>query len=229
MKPTAVPASVGALIKRGYWVGDNRIARLMCVEWIWAKTVKKWCATTQSNHLLPVVENTLNLEFTVESPKRVWAGDLTCVWTTEGWLYLAAMLDLYSRAVIGWAMGRRLTVDLAERAFTMALANRNPPAGLLHHSDRSSRYAEHSHQRVLSEHGITTSMSYTGNCWDKACVETFFGILKRELIYHRHYVIREEGTQDIFEYIEVLYNWRRRHANLSYDSPAEFQARTAVA
>jgi putative transposase len=138
-------------------------------------------------------------------------------------------LDLYSRTVIGWAMGHRLTVDLAEQGLTMALANRTPTAGLLHHSDRGSQYAATSYQQLLTTHGITTSMSRRGNCWDNACVESFFGTLKRELVYRRHYATREDATQDIFEYIEVFYNRRRCHSTLGYDSPAEFEARTAVA
>jgi putative transposase len=131
--------------------------------------------------------------------------------------------------VIGWAMGHRLTVDLAERALTMALTHRKPMAGLLHHSDRGSQYAARRYQRLLGEHGITSSMSRPGNCWDNAWVESFFGTLKRELVYHRRYATRNEATQDIFEYIEVFYNRRRRHSTLGYDSPAEFEARTAVA
>jgi putative transposase len=151
------------------------------------------------------------------------------VWTAEGWLYLAVLLDLYSRAVIGWARGGRLTGDLAERALTMALANRTPPAGLLHHSDRGSQYAATRYQHLLGEHGMIPSMSRTGNCWDNACVESFFGTLKRELVYHRHYATRDDATRDIFEYIEVFYNRKRRHSTLGYDSPAEYEARTAVA
>ncbi len=151
------------------------------------------------------------------------------MWTTEGWLYLAVILDLYSRRVIGWAMGHRLTVELAEQALTMALAIRIPRAGLLHHSDRGSQSAATSYQRLLGEHGITTSMSRQGNCWDNACVKSFFGTLTRELVYHRHYATREDATQDIFEYIEVFYNRKRRHSTLGYVSPAEYEARTAVA
>ncbi len=223
------PSIWDVLIKQGYCVGEHRVARLMRVEGIRAKTVKKWRATTQSNPRLPVAENTLNRQFTVAHPNQVWAGDLTYVWTTEGWLYLAVILDLYSRLVVGWAMGHRLTVELAEQALTMALANRNPLAGLLHHSDRGSQYAATSYQRVLTTHGITTSMSRRGNCWDNACVESFFGTLKRELVYHRHYATREDAKRDIFEYIEVFYNRKRRHSTLGYDSPAEYEARTAVA
>ena len=223
------PSIWDALLKQGHGVGEHRVARLMRVEGIRAKTVKKWRATTQSTHRLPVATNTLNRQFTVTQPNRVWAGDITYVWTTEGWLYLAVILDLYSRLVIGWAMGHRLTVELAEQALTMALANRTPTTGLLHHSDRGSQYAATRYQRLLGEHGITASMSRTGNCWDNACVESFFGTLKRELVYHRHYATREDATRDIFEYIEVFYNRLRRHSTLGYDSPAEFEARTAVA
>ena len=223
------PSIWDALLKQGHRTGEHRVARLMRQHGIRAKTVKKWRATTQSQHRFPVAANTLNRQFTVEYPNRVWAGDLTYIWTAEGWLYLAVLLDLYSRAVIGWAMGVRLTVDLAERALTMALANRTPTAGLLHHSDRGSQYAATSYQQLLATHGITTSMSRTGNCWDNACVESFFGTLKRELVYHRHYATREDATQDIFEYIEVFYNRKRRHSTLGYDSPAEYEARTAVA
>ena len=223
------PSIWDALLKQGHCVGEHRVARLMRVEGIRAKTVKKWRATTQSNHRGLVAENTLNRQFTVEHPNRVWAGDLTYVGTTEGWLYLAVILDLYSRLVIGWAMGARLTADLAEQALTMALANRTPTAGLLHHSDRGSQYAAASYQRVLDAHGLIPSMSRKGNCWDNACVESFFGTLKRELVYHRHYTTREDATQDIFEYIEVFYNRKRRHSTLGDDSPAEYAARAEVA
>jgi putative transposase len=223
------PSIWDVLIKQGHRIGEHRVARLMHQDGIRAKTVKKWRATTQSNHRLPVAENTLNRQFTVTQPNWVWAGDLTYVWTTEGWLYLAVVLDLYSRLVIGWAMGHRLTVELAEQALTMALANRNPQAGLLHHSDRVSQYAATDYQRLLGEHGITPSMSRTGNCWDNACVERFFGTLTRELVYHRHYATRDDATRDILEYIEVFYNRKRRHSTLGYDSPVEYEARTAVA
>jgi putative transposase len=223
------PSIWQALVQRGHRVGEHRVARLMRQDGIRAKTVKKWRATTQSDHRWPVAENTLNRQFTIARPNRVWAGDISYVWTAEGWLYLAVVLDLYSRAVIGWAMGARLTVDLAQQALTMAIRHRTPKAGLLHHSDRGSQYAATSYQQLLTRHGIAVSMSRRGNCWDNACVESFFGTLKRELIYHRRYRTREEATQDIFEYIEVFYNRRRRHSTLGHCSPAEFEARTAVA
>ena len=223
------PSIWDALVKQGHRIGEHRVARRMRQNGIRAKTVKKWRATTQSNHRLPVAQNTLNRQFMVEAPNRVWAGDLTYVWTTEGWLYLAVLLDLYSRRVIGWAMGHRLTVDLAEQALTMALVTRRPEAGLLHHSDRGSQYAASRYQQLLDAQGLVPSMSRTGNCWDNACVESFFGTLKRELVHHRHYATRDDATRDIFEYIEVFYNRQRRHSTLGYDSPSEYEARTVVA
>ncbi len=223
------PSIWDALVKRGHRLGENRVARLMRTEGIRAKTVKKWRATTESGHKLPVAANTLNREFRVEQPNRVWAGDITYVWTNEGWLYLAVVLDLFSRQVIGWAMGQRLTVDLAKEALTMALWRRKPSAGLLHHSDRGSQYAATGYQQILGEHGIECSMSRKGNCWDNACVESFFGTLKKELIHHRRYLTREEARQEIFEYIEVFYNRMRRHSTLGYCSPAEFEAMIEVA
>ena len=228
-EPSGRPRIWDALIKRGPRVGEQRLARLMRADGIRAKTVKQWRATTDSGPPWPVATHALNRQFQVAQPNRVWAGDLTYVWTTEGWLYLAVGLDLYSRLVIGWAMGHRLTVELAERALTMALANRTPTAGLLHHSDRGSPYAAPRSQRLLGEHGITPSMSRTGNCWDNACVERFFGTLTRELVSHRRSATRDAATQDSFEYIEVFYNRTRRHATRGDDSPAECEARTAVA
>lgn len=217
------------LVKQGHHVGEHRVARLMRQDGIRAKTVTKWRATTSSSHGLPVAANTLDRQFRVSQPNRVWAGDITYVWTREGWLYLAVLLDLYSRAVIGWAMGPRLTGALTEQALRMALTTRRPTAGLLHHSDRGSQYAAGSYQQLLTTHGITASMSRKGNCWDNACVESFFGTLKRELVYQRQYATRGDATQDIFEYIEVFYNRNRRHSMLGYQSPAEYEAQRAVA
>ncbi|MEK6631968.1 MAG: IS3 family transposase [Nitrospirota bacterium] len=223
------PSIWRALCAQGHRVGEQRVARLMRHDGLRAKTVKKWRATTDSSHCVPVAANTLQRQFTVSQPNRVWAGEITYVWTMEGWLYLAVLLDLYSRAVIGWAMGPRLTGDLTEQALRMALTTRLPEAGLLHHSDRESQDAAGPYQQLLTTHGITASMSRTGNCWDNACVESFFGTLKRERVYHRQYATRSVATQDIFEYIEVFYNRKRRHSTLGYQSPAEYEARCAVA
>jgi len=155
-----------ALVKQGHRVGEHRVARLMRHGSIRAKTVTKGRATTPSQHQLPVAANILDRAFTVGVPNRVWAADLTYVWTLEGWRYLAVLLDLYSRRVVGWAMGQRLTVELVEQALTMALVNRIPTAGLVHHSDRGSQYAATSYQRRLTEYGLLSSMSRKGNCWE---------------------------------------------------------------
>ena len=223
------PSIWHALRSRGRCVGEKRVARLMRAEGIRAKTVKKWRATTDSGHKLPVAGNTLDRRFAVSTPNRVWAGDITYVWTDEGWLYLAVVLDLFSRAVIGWAMSARLTADLASAALTMALRRRQPGQGLLHHSDRGIQYASGDYQRLLGEHGIACSMSRKGNCWDNACVESFFGTFKKELIHDQRYASREEAKQDVFEWIEVFYNRLRRHSTLGYRSPAEFEAMREVA
>lgn len=218
-----------ALREQGHQVGEHRVARLMRQANLQAKTVSKWRVTTDSAHRFPVVANHLNRQFTVAAPNQVWAGDLTYIWTREGWLYLAILLDLYSRAVVGWAMGARLTEELTQHALQMALHRRQPKPGLLHHSDRGSQYAANAYQQRLRAAGIRGSMSRRGNCWDNACVESFFGTLKRELIHHRQYHTREEAKQEIFEYLEVFYNRQRRHSTLGYRSPAEFEARAAVA
>ena len=217
------------LREAGHPVSENRVARLMREHGIRAKTVKKWKATTDSSHRLPVAPNTLDRQFAVTAANRVWAGDITYCWTEEGWLYLAVVLDLYSRAAIGWAMGNRLTADLATDALTMALWRRKPDKELLCHSDRGVQYASHDYQDLLTEHAITCSMSRKGSCWDNACVESFFGTLKKELVHHRQYRTREEAKQDIFEWIEEFYNRQRRHSTLGYRSPAEFEAIMKVA
>jgi putative transposase len=223
------PRIWGALREQGHQVGEHRVARLMRQANLQAKTVSKWRVTTDSAHRLPVAANHLNRQFTVAAPNQVWAGDLTYIWTREGWLYLAILLDLYSRAVVGWARGARLTEELTQHALQMALHRRQPKPGLLHHSDRGSQYAANAYQQRLRAAGIRGSMSRRGNCWDNACVESFFGTLKRELIHHRQYHTREEAKQEIFEYLEVFYNRQRRHSTLGYRSPAEFEARAAVA
>ena len=159
-----------------------------------AKTVKKWRATTDSAHPHPVAPNTLNRQFAVTKPNRVWAGDITYVWTAEGWLYLAVVLDLYSRRVIAWGMSSRLTQDLATAALTMAVERRRPASGVLHHTDRGSQYAATTYRELLAGHGLTASMSRRANCWDNAVVESFFHTLKTELVHHRCYRTREEAT-----------------------------------
>jgi transposase InsO family protein len=218
------PRVHAALQAQGQQVGEHRVARLMRAGAIRAKTVKRWRATTDSAHSHPVAPNTLNRQFAVTKPNRVWAGDITYVWTAEGWLYLAVVLDLYSRRVIAWGMDSRLTQDLATAALTMALERRRPTAGVLHHTDRGSQYAATAYSERLSRHGLTASMSRRANCWDNAVVESFFHTLKTELVHHRCYRTREEAQREIFEWIEVFYNRVRRHSTLGYRSPAEFEA-----
>lgn len=219
------PRVHATLRAQGQRVSPHRVARLMRAGGIRAKTVKKWRATTDSAHAHPVVPNTLNRQFAVAAPNRVWAGDITYVWTTEGWLYLAVVLDLYSRRVMAWGMGSRLTQELATAALTMALEHRRPARGVVHHTDRGSQYAATRYRELLADHGLTASMSRRGNCWDNAVVESFFHTLKTELVFHRRYLTRDEARQDIFEWIEVFYNRVRRHSTLGYCSPAEFEAR----
>jgi len=157
-------------------------------------------------------------------PDRCWAGDITYLWTQEGWLYLAVLLDLYSRRVVGWATSDRLTEELTLRALDQALAHRRPTEGLLHHSDRGSQYASRAYRRKLAQHGITMSMSRRGDCWDNAPVESFFSSLKTELLASRPVPLsRDQAHRELFEYIEVFYNRQRRHSALGYVSPAQYE------
>lgn len=217
------------LRESGERCSDNRVARLMRLHGIRAKRVKKWRATTQSRHGLPVAHNTLNRQFTVSAPNQVWASDISYLWTAEGWMYLAVVLDLYSRAVVGWSMQPHLTTELALDALRMALLRRRPGPGVLHHSDRGVQYAAADYQSLLAEHAIGCSMSRKGNCWDNACVESFFSSLKLERVYHCQYQTRDEAKQDVFEWIEVIYNRQRRHSSLGYRSPAQFEDLSNVA
>ena len=219
------PLVHATLQAQGQRVGASTVSLDSCVhDRIRAKTVKKWRATTDSAHPYPVVPNTLNRQFAVAEPNRVWAGDITDVWTAEGWLYLAVVLDLYSRRVIAWGMGGRLTQELAAAALTMAIEHRRPARGVVHHTDRGSQYAATRYRELLAGHGLTASMSRRGNCWDNAVVESFFHTLKTEHVHHQRYRTREEARQDMFEWIEVFYNRIRRHSTLGYRSPAEFEA-----
>ena len=219
------PRVHATLRAQGQRVSPHRVARRMRAGGSRAKTVKQWRATTDSAPAHPVVPNTLHRQFAVAAPNRVWAGDLTYVWTTEGWLYLAVVLDLYSRRAIAGGMGSRLTQELATAALTMALEHRRPARGVVHHTDRGSQYAATRYRELLADHGLTASMSRRGNCWDHAVVESFFHTLKTELVFHRRSRTRDEARQDIFEWIEVFYNRVRRHSTLGYCSPAEFEAR----
>ena len=188
-----------------------------------AKVKKKFKATTNSKHNLPVSDNLLNRKFNVELPNKYWVGDISYIHTKQGWLYLATVIDLYSRAIVGWSLGDRITSSLVEDALSKAVWSRKPKKGLIFHSDRGSQYASISFQNLLKNYGIISSMSRKGNCWDNAVAESFFKIIKSELIYHKVYYTKEEARQDIFEYIETFYNTSRLHSKNGYMSPMQFE------
>jgi putative transposase len=207
----------------GYRIGRKRVARLMRENDIRARTKRTFKVTTDSRHDHPVAPNLLDRQFTVEAPNTVWLADLSYIWTREGWLYLAVVLDLFSRQVVGWAMDEQMPQELTLAALDMALKRRRPLPGLMHHSDRGSQYAAGAYRKPLVEHDIVCSMSRKGNCWDNAPMESFFHTLKTELVHHRDYQTRDEARRDIFEFIEIFYNRQRRHSTLGYLSPAQFE------
>lgn len=211
------------LIEDGVEVGRHRVARLMRLEGLRSKRRRRYRVTTQSNHQHPVADNVLARDFTADAENAKWAADITYVWTRGGWLYLAVVMDLFSRRVVGWAMSTRITRQLAVDALNMALTHRPLPESLTHHSDRGSQYASADYQSLLDAHGIECSMSRRGNCWDNAVVESFFATLKTELVHHRDYQNQDEARADIFEYIEVFYNRQRRHSTLGYQTPVDFE------
>ena len=207
-----------------------RVERLMRENGIVPPRKRKYRVTTDSNHRNPVAPNALQLDFTSPAPNRRWVSDFTYVWTWEGWMYLAIVLDLFSRRVVGWAMDKSMeTESLTLRALHMALFDRAPDRGLIHHSDRGSQYASQVYRDALKARGIECSMSRRGDCWDNAVIESFFATLKLELIHRCSYRSREAARLAIFEYIEVFYNRQRRHSYLGYLSPAEFERIAASA
>lgn len=208
---------------QGIRCSEKRVARLMQVAELTARQPKRYQRTTDSRHGLAVAPNHLEQHFAVAQVNQVWSGDITYVWTQEGWLYLAVVLDLCSRRVIGWAMSHRLDTDLVVRALHMAWQQRQPGVGLLHHSDRGSQYAASMYQGLLAQWEMVCSMSGKGNCWDNAPVESFFATLKTELIYRHRYATHEQARSSIFEYIEVFYNRQRRHSSLGYVSPVDYE------
>lgn len=222
------PRIHAALKKRGEACGLHRVERLMQVAGIRSKVRRKFKKTTDSNHPHPIAPNILDQKFSVGAPNQVWVSDITYIWTEEGWLYLASTLDLYSRKVVGWAMSAYMPASLVVGALQMAIDQRSPPRGLLHHSDRGVQYAANAFQGLLEHHGITPSMSGKGNCYDNAVQESFFHTLKTELCDHEHYRTRAEARASVFEFIEVFYNRQRLHSTLGYCSPAEFEAQRAA-
>ena len=220
------PRVYRALKAAGVACCENTVARRMRAMGVRSKAARPFVVrTTDSGHGRPVAANTLNREFYPDRPNAVWTADITYVPTAEGWLYLAVVLDLFSRRVVGWATADHLRSELACDALRMALEHRRPSEELLHHSDRGMQYASGAYQDLLCEHGIEPSMSRTGNCWDNAVTESFFSTTKRELTHHESYATREEARRSLFEYIEIFYNRQRLHSTLSYRSPAEFEVR----
>ena len=219
-----------ALQDEGFSVGRCKARGLMKEAGVTVKRPKKrGPVTTDSRHGLGVAPNVLARQFDVAEPDQAWAGDITYIWTAEGWLYLSVLLDLYSRRVVGWAMSEQINTGLAQDALEMALGRRQPKPGLLHHTDRGSQYASHAYQGLLARHDIVCSMSGKGECLDNAVAERFFGSLKREWTSHCRYATRQEARDDIIAYIEMFYNSRRKHSYLGYLSPNEFEKNARVA
>jgi len=217
------PRVYQALRAQGYTCNHKRVERLMRVSNIQAKPSQRYKVTTRSNHAHPIAPNLLGRDFNAERPNEKWVSDITYIPTAEGWLYVAGVMDLYSRKIVGWAMDKRMTSTLVCNAFKMAVTHRQPKPGLMHHSDRGSQYAARAYQDLLAHHCCQVSMSRKGNCWDNAPMESFFATLKNELTHHRAYLTRTQAKSDIFAYIEGFYNRLRLHSSLDYLSPEQFE------
>jgi putative transposase len=217
------PRILKELRKLSIVVNHKTVEDLMKKHGIQAKRRKKFKATTNSQHNLPVAKNLLKRKFHARKPNKVWVSDITYIWTEEGWLYFAAFIDLYSRKVVGWSMAPRITADLVVDAFRMAIFRQGRRAPLMVHSDRGCQYASDAFRKELKAHGCKQSMSRKGDCWDNAVAESFFGTLKTELVHHERYKTREEARLNIFDYIETFYNKRRLHSHLNFVSPEDFE------
>jgi putative transposase len=208
---------------QGVACSENRVARLMRLHHIRAKQTKRYKVTTRRNKAHPVAPNLLKRNFVAHRPDQVWLADITYIPTLEGWLYLATILDLYTRRIVGWAMSDRMTSDLTISALEMAISQRQPDPGLIHHSDQGSQYTDGTYQALLKDHGIRASMNGVGSWYDNAPMESFFGTLKSELVHHCAYHTRDEAKADLFFYIEAFYNRRRLHSALDYLSPEAYE------
>jgi|SRR5579862_3410768 len=211
------------LYDEGIKCSRKRVARLMQAEELSARSKRRRVVTTKRDETHLVALNLLNRDFHAEEPNKKWVTDITYIPTKQGWLYLAVVLDLYSRMVVGWSMSGNCDEELAERALKQALARRRPGTGLLHHSDRGSQYTAHAYQACLQQYGIQPSMSRKGNCWDNAAMESFFGTLKDECVRETFYSSHEEARSELFTYMEVYYNRVRRHSTLGYMSPLQYE------
>jgi len=207
----------------GIKAGICRIRRIRKKLGLRCRQIKKFRATTDSRHVLPVAENLLKQQFGAEAPNRIWVSDITYIATQEGWLYCTAHKDLFNGEIVGYALGTKLTKDLIMRSLLKAVATKKPHPGLIHHSDRGSQYCSDDYRNLLDRFHMEASMSRKGNCYDNAPMESFWGTLKNELVYHRHYATRNAAIRDITEYIEIFYNRQRRQARLGYLSPAQYE------
>ena len=222
------PRMCDELNDKGIPCSENRVARLMRKHGIRGKQVRRRKVTTKANPEAAKAPNLLQQQFAAAEPNTVWCSDISYIWTREGWLYLAVVLDLFSRRIVGWSLAARMTTQLVVDAFTMAVDQRRPPPGLIHHSDQGSQYTSHAYQALLQKHKCRVSMSGRGNCYDNAVVESFFGTLKMERVFDTHYQTREAAKTDIFFYIEAFYNRRRRHSANGSLSPVAYEAQAAA-
>lgn len=216
------------LVAQGISCSINRVARLMQKNGLHAKQSKRFKCTTKRNKKHPVAPNLLKRQFTAAKPDQVWLSDISYIPTREGWLYLAAVLDMCTRRIVGWSMSERATNLLTRQALQMALQQRRPKPGLILHSDQGSQYTDSGYQSVLSVHGLVASMNAAGTWYDNAPMESFFGTLKSELVYHCDYLTRDEARVSIFGYVEMFYNRRRRHSSLGYLAPEAYEERLAL-
>lgn len=213
-----------ALATKGTRISRKRVARLMRELGIRAKSARKYKATTDSNHRLPIAPNRLERRFEAGVPNRVWVSDITYIWTRQGWMYLAVIIDLFSRRIVGWGLQDRMSASLVCEALDAAVKLRKPPPGLIFHSDRGSQYASKAFRRRLWRYRMQQSMSRKGNCWDNAVAESFFATLKKELVRNLAFETRASARSQVFEYIEVFYNRQRAHSLLGYETPTSFEA-----
>jgi transposase InsO family protein len=216
------PRVTAELRAQGVLCGENRIARIMRQNGIASLTRRRYKITTSSDHKLPVAEDLVGRDFTASAPNRLWASDITYIWTWEGWLYLAAVMDVYNREIVGWTLYKRMTKELVANALLKALEKRDPEPGLIFHSDRGSQYASHRVRSILNAWQIHQSMSSKGDCFDNAIMESFFSSLKKELVHLRTFHSRSQAKSYVFDYIEIFYNRQRRHSALNYKTPLEY-------
>jgi len=217
------PRITAELRSKGMKLSKNRVARIMRKHGVKSKIKRRYKVTTNSKHKLPVAENLVEMKFNPEKANSLWSSDITYIRTREGWLYLAVVLDLWSRSVISWSAERFMDENLVIRTLDKALTIRGKHEGLIFHSDRGSQYASLNVRKLLERNGIRQSMSSKGNCYDNAPVESFFSTLKREMVYRENFKTREEAKQSLFEYIEIFYNRKRKHSSLGYLSPLDFE------